>query len=271
MPELPEVETTRRGLMPHVNGRRITSVTIREPRLRWTVPATLAREVRGQRIETITRRGKYLLFALDDGGCLIIHLGMSGSLRLVDRDCAAGRHEPFDIGLDSGMNLRLRDPRRFGALLWTRDARNHALLKDLGPEPLDGVLAGDYLYDASRRRSIAVRDFLMNSHVIAGIGNIYANEALSVAGIDPRRAAGRIGRDRYSRLSYALIKVLESAIAQGGTTLRDFAGSDGQPGYFQQALRVYGREREPCPDCGAPIVRQTLSGRSCFFCRHCQH
>ncbi len=271
MPELPEVETTRRGLAPLVTGRRITDVIVREPRLRWTIPATLPGQVRGRCIDAVARRGKYLLFSLDDGSCLIIHLGMSGSLRLVDTTRAPGRHEPFDIHVDSGMSLRLRDPRRFGALLWTEDWRRHALLKDLGPEPLDGALQGDYLYDASRNRTIAVRDFLMNSHMIVGIGNIYANEALFVAGIDPRRAAGRIGRSRYGRLSYAVISVLESAIAHGGTTLRDFAGSDGRPGYFQQTLRVYGRQGDRCPDCGAPIVRQALSGRSCFFCRHCQH
>ncbi len=270
MPELPEVETTRRGLLPLAAGRHIKQVVIRDPRLRWPVPATLPARVRGHRIETLTRRGKYLLFDLDDASSLIVHLGMSGSLRAVRAAEPPAAHEAFDLCLDSGWCLRMRDPRRFGALLWAADARAHPLLAHLGPEPLGGALAGDLLYEASRRRTVAVRDFLIDSHVIAGIGNIYANEALFTAGIDPRRAAGRIGRTRYRRLSYAVIRVLEDAIAQGGTTLRDFAGGDGRPGHFQMALRVYGRAGEPCPGCGAPVMRQTLSGRSCFFCRHCQ-
>lgn len=269
MPELPEVETTRRGIEPHLVGRRVRAVIVREPRLRWPVPATLAHELPGQPLHAVTRRAKYLLLAADTG-TVILHLGMSGSLRVVPAATAPDKFDHVDVVLDSGECLRLRDPRRFGALLWTTDPDTHVLLARLGPEPLEAGFDGEYLYRASRGRRRAIKDFLMDSRIVAGIGNIYANEALFAAGIHPRRAAGRLSRARYQRLVDAVRATLEQAVRAGGTTLRDFRGSDGKPGYFQQALRVYGRAGAPCPACGAPVRSLVLGGRSTFFCARCQ-
>ncbi len=270
MPELPEVETTRRGIAPHVTGRRIARLLVREARLRWPVEATLARMLAGQRIVAVTRRGKYLLLGLDQG-TLILHLGMSGSLRLVAATAPAGRHDHVDLLFDDGRCLRLTDPRRFGALIWTRDAAlDHPLLASLGPEPLAEDFNGDTLWQAARGRRIAIKVFIMDSHVVVGVGNIYASEALFRAGIHPARAAGRISRARMAALAEAIKAVLNEAIAQGGTTLRDFVGGDGRPGYFRQQLAVYGREGEPCLRCGAPIRQQRLGQRASYYCVQCQ-
>jgi formamidopyrimidine-DNA glycosylase len=270
MPELPEVETTRRGIAPHVTGRTVARVLVREPRLRWPVPRELIAELPGQTIAAVGRRGKYLLFKTAAGTALV-HLGMSGSLRLIAAAARPDTHDHVDIVFTDGRALRLRDPRRFGSLLWTtQPPEEHPLLRDLGPEPLGEHFGGDYLFTAARGRKVAVKHFLMNSHVVVGIGNIYANEALYLAGIHPRRAAGRIGRERYHQLAAAIRRVLNEAIAAGGTTLRDFTNGVGEPGYFGTYLRVYGRGGEPCPQCQQPIREIRQGQRSTFYCPACQ-
>lgn len=275
MPELPEVETTRRGIQPALVGRSVTNVIVRESRLRWPVPKSLDKNLTGQTITGVDRRGKYLLLNTA-AGYVIIHLGMSGSLCIVDASTAPRKHDHVDIVLDDGKCLRLHDPRRFGAVLWTDDdPRDHPLLGKLGPEPIPNDMdqqefGGDYLYDKSRGRRRAVREFIMDSHIVVGVGNIYANEALFLAGIYPRRGAGRISRPRYQRLATAIHDTLSRAITAGGTTLRDFSKPDGNPGYFQQTLNVYGRQGENCPNCGKKITRRVLHGRSLFYCPRCQ-
>jgi len=270
MPELPEVETTRRGIEPYVTGRRVVRLVVRNPALRWRVTPKLVREFSGQTIRSVTRRGKYLLLATAAGTALL-HLGMSGSLRIVPATQAADAHDHVDIVLDNGDCLRLRDPRRFGCLLWTRDdPQKHKLLRDLGPEPLAADFSGDYLFKKSRGRQRAIRDFLLDSQVLAGVGNIYANEALFAAGLRPARAAGRINRDQYARLAGAIRDTLNRALKAGGTTLRDFRNGRGEPGYFQLSLKVYGRAGEPCLVCGTPIRAKRLGQRSAFFCPKCQ-
>ncbi|MHB8255588.1 MAG: bifunctional DNA-formamidopyrimidine glycosylase/DNA-(apurinic or apyrimidinic site) lyase [Acidiferrobacter sp.] len=271
MPELPEVETTRRGLAPFLCGARITALVVRDPRLRWPIAPALAHILPGRTIAQIGRRGKYLLLDLSRGS-LIIHLGMSGSLRIVTTTTPPGPWDPFDIVLGGdGLCLRMRDPRRFGALLYSEDPYLHPLIKDLGPEPLETDFSGAYLHTRAYGRTLAMRDFLLNGRIVAGIGNIYANEALFDAGIHPGRAAGRVSPARYDSLAAAIVAVLTRAIAAGGTTLKDFAGSDGRPGYFQQQLQVYGREGEPCRRCATPIARLTNGARSSYYCRKCQH
>ncbi len=270
MPELPEVETTRRGIAPLIGGRRVASVIVRDRRLRWPVPAALARSLPGQTVRAVGRRAKYLLLALDRG-TLIVHLGMSGSLRVVPAETAAEKFDHVDLVFDDGNCLRMRDPRRFGALLWTADdPARHRLLRHLGPEPFDPACDGEYLWRAARRRRGAIRDFLLNGRILAGIGNIYANEALYRAGIDPRRAAGKVSREHYGRLVRAIRAVLGRAIAAGGTTLRDFQRADGRPGYFRARLAVYGRAGEPCRRCRTPVRAVRLGQRRAFLCPHCQ-
>lgn len=270
MPELPEVETTCRGIRPHILGQRVSAVRVHNKHLRWPVPAALARQLAGHLLLDVTRRAKYLLLHADNG-TLILHLGMSGSLRVAHREQALEKHEHMEIILESGQCLRLRDPRRFGAALWTQqDPLRHKLLKDLGPEPLGDLFSGAYLYEKSRGRKGAVRDFLMNTRIVAGIGNIYANEALFHAGIRPQRAAGSLSRARYLQLAVAIRATLKKAIRAGGTTLRDFRNSQGQPGYFQQTLYVYGRAGEPCTTCATPVRGLRLGQRSAFLCPMCQ-
>lgn len=271
MPELPEVETTRLGITPHVLGQCVTAVCIRQRQLRWPVPAALARQLPGQRIRDVQRRAKYLLLVTDNG-TVIVHLGMSGSLRIVPDTQPVGKHDHVDIRLASGNCLRLCDPRRFGAVLWTTaPLTRHKLLKDLGPEPLAATFDGEYLFRLSRQRKVAIKNFIMDAHVVVGVGNIYANEALFLAGIHPQRAARRISRARYLRLAEAIKTVLQAAIKMGGTTLRDFVGGDGQPGYFKQTLRVYDRAGQPCHHCATPISISRIGQRSSFYCRHCQN
>jgi len=270
MPELPEVETTRRGISPHVEGRRISAIKVRQPALRWPVPTQIIDVLPGQRILTVKRRGKYLLLQTDRGH-LIIHLGMSGSLRMVAGNAPFGRHDHVDIRFDNGQMLRYTDPRRFGAVLWTTQCpMQHPLLSHLGPEPLSPEFGGDYLHLRARGRRSAIKTFIMDSEVVPGVGNIYANEALFLAGIDPRRAAGRIAASRHHRLVSCIREVLESAIRQGGTTLRDFVGGDGKPGYFRQSLKVYGRGSQPCVNCGTALRELRLSQRSTVYCPQCQ-
>ncbi|MGM0593616.1 MAG: bifunctional DNA-formamidopyrimidine glycosylase/DNA-(apurinic or apyrimidinic site) lyase [Pseudomonadota bacterium] len=270
MPELPEVETTRRGIAPHIEGRRIEDVIVRQPRLRWPVPHGLARKLAKQTIQRVERRAKYLLLGFERG-TLILHLGMSGSLRIVAAAAAAGKHDHVDIVLDSGYALRLTDPRRFGAVLWTEEApQRHELLAPLGPEPLSDAFNADYLFTRSRGRKSSIKSFIMDGKVVVGVGNIYASESLYLAGINPKRAAGRVSRERMARLVAAVKQVLADAIEQGGTTLRDFVGGDGRPGYFAQKLNVYGREGEPCPGCGKTIKQIVLGQRSTYYCPRCQ-
>lgn len=270
MPELPEVETTRRGIAPHITGQQVSKVIVRNPRLRWRVPATLAKQLPGHTISSVERRAKYLLLKTGTG-TVIIHLGMSGSLRITDATAPPADYEHVEFVFANGKSLRLRDPRRFGAVLWTRtDALKHKLLQKTGPEPLGKDMDAGYLFDRSRTRRCSVKEFIMNSQVVAGVGNIYACEALFVAGIHPRRAAGNISLSRYQRLAKAIKQVLKAAIKQGGTSLRDFTASDGKPGYFKQQLKVYGREANSCDECGSMIKRITQGQRSSFYCPRCQ-
>lgn len=271
MPELPEVETTRRGIEPHLKGERITEIVVRQSKLRWPVPRGLTRLLSGMVIESVNRRAKYLLLKTAKGH-LILHLGMSGSLRLVDKGEPVGKHDHIDILLSSGKALRLTDPRRFGALLFTRDnPAAHELIAHLGPEPLSNDFSANLLFEKSRGRKVSIKQFIMDSKIVVGVGNIYASEALFLAGIHPGREAGKISQARYARLVEAIKTVLSAAIAQGGTTLRDFVGGDGKPGYFAQQLNVYGREGESCPACGRAIRQLRLGQRSTFYCGRCQH
>ncbi|MFQ6021751.1 MAG: bifunctional DNA-formamidopyrimidine glycosylase/DNA-(apurinic or apyrimidinic site) lyase [Acidiferrobacterales bacterium] len=270
MPELPEIETTRRGIAPHVIGQPVDAVVVRQRQLRWPVPKALMRELPGQTIESVDRRGKYLLLNTAIGS-VILHLGMSGSLRIVPQAKTPEKYDHVDLVFANGDCLRLRDPRRFGAVLWTKgDVTRHRLLANIGPDPLAHSFGGDYLYRKSRGRTRAIRDLLIDSRIVAGVGNIYANEALYGAGIHPRRAAGRISRRRYQRLTQAIRTTLKRAIAAGGTTLRDFRGASGNPGYFQLTMQVYGREGEPCRRCRRPIRAAPLGGRRVFYCSRCQ-
>ncbi len=270
MPELPEVETIRRGIAPQVLGCTVTSVIVREHRLRWPVSRDLAGILSGRNIVDVGRRGKYLLLAFDSG-TLIVHLGMSGSLRLVPEEIQPQRHDHIDVVFGNGTRLRYRDPRRFGAMLWTRDdPLDHPLLASLGPEPLGDDFRGDWLYRQAHGRRVAIKSFLMNSRIVVGVGNIYANESLFMAGIHPARPARRISQGRYEVLADRIKKVLSEAISQGGTTLRDFVNSDGNPGYFSLQLRVYGKSGEPCGICGQLLIRSTIGQRATFFCSRCQ-
>lgn len=269
MPELPEVETTRRGIEPWLRGHTVKNVCIRQPTLRWPVPDTIG-ALAGQVVHELTRRGKYILLHTG-AGVGLIHLGMSGSLRIVEADLAPRKHDHFDLVLDSGKAVRYHDPRRFGALLWAEgDPLQHALLRELGPEPLDEGFDGDYLFERSRNRSVSVKAFIMNAHIVVGVGNIYANEALFLAGIDPRLAAGRVSRKRYGKLAQTIRQILTYAIECGGTTLRDFVREDGSPGYFKLELKVYDRAKLPCVVCQNPIAQITQGQRSTWFCPICQ-
>jgi formamidopyrimidine-DNA glycosylase len=269
MPELPEVETTRRGIAPFLIGRRITTLAIRQRRLRWPIPAALPRILAGQRIEAVTRRAKYLLVHTAVGDA-VLHLGMSGSLRILPRRRLAGPHDHWDWHLDSGAVLRYNDPRRFGCLLWQPPGTGHPLLARLGPEPLDAEFDGSYLWQKSRGRTAPVKTLLMDQRIVVGLGNIYAAEALFAAGIHPGRAAASIARRRYVRLAEAIQRILRYAIERGGTTLRDFLAPDGSPGYFEQELFVYGRDGQPCRACGSRIRSVTLAQRATFYCPRCQ-
>jgi formamidopyrimidine-DNA glycosylase len=269
MPELPEVETSRRGIAPWLVDQQVVRITVRERRLRWPVPADIDTELPGQFIQLLRRRAKYLLFETN-AGTLLMHLGMSGSVRIVEPGEPPGKHDHVDIEVGNGKALRFRDPRRFGSLLWTRDPANHPLLRDLGPEPLADDFDGTYLYRTARGRRVAVKSFIMNSAVVAGVGNIYANEALFDAGIHPARRSDRVSRPRMERLADAIRQVLTRAIEAGGTTLRDFHGGDGEPGYFSQELKVYGREDGTCPHCGHTLTIAVIGQRSAFYCGRCQ-
>lgn len=270
MPELPEVETIRCGLVPHLEGQTIESVIIRQARLRWSVPSDLAIVLPNQKIQHIHRRSKYLLFECTQGH-LIIHLGMSGRLRLLSPTTPVEKHDHLDIVFKNNLCLRYNDVRRFGCILWTTaPVLEHPLLHTLGPEPFTDDFNGHYLYYLARRRRIAIKAFIMDGHTVAGVGNIYANEALFLAGLHPARPACRILLAEYQKLVTAIKQVLTAALAQGGTTLKDFMRENGQPGFFKQALTVYGRAGKPCLQCGTHIEQQTLGQRMSYYCPHCQ-
>ncbi|MHB8912249.1 MAG: Fpg/Nei family DNA glycosylase [Lysobacter sp.] len=302
MPELPEVETTRAGLAPHLVGRRVIAATLRRPDLRWPIATEIADLLPGQRIDAVRRRAKYLLLDTAVGSALL-HLGMSGSLRVLPADTPVRDHDHVDLLLDSGRVLRFNDPRRFGCLLWQPPGAVHPLLAGLGPEPLpagsaahgvspkatsfgvaeafagvalpgdtahDAAFNGDYLYALSRGRRAAVKSFLMDQKVVVGVGNIYVAEALFAAGISPLRAAGKVSRERYARLADAVQSILAYAITRGGTTLRDFISPDGAPGYFEQELSAYGRGGEACPRCGRALKQALVGQRATVWCGHCQ-
>ena len=269
MPELPEVETSRRGIEPWIVDTTIANVRIHDRRLRWPVARGIESKLRGQLIESVDRRAKYILINTATGTAML-HLGMTGSVFIVDQGAPAAVHDHIDIELDSGKVLRFRDPRRFGSFHWTRDPSQHPLLEKLGPEPLSADFDVDYLYQASRGRKVSVKQFIMNAHVVVGVGNIYASESLFLAGINPKRAAGRISRERYGRLVDAIKDVLSRAIRAGGTTLRDFYGGDGEPGYFKQQLEVYDRDGEHCRVCNTIITSIVQGQRSTYYCKRCQ-
>lgn len=270
MPELPEVETTRRGIAPRIKNQTIEKVIVRQPKLRWPVPKTLNSKLKGQAIDDVIRRGKYILLTTKTG-TVIMHLGMSGSLRVIDCTTQPGKHDHVDIAFKNGKCLRLKDPRRFGAVLFTnKDPYQHKLLKDLGPEPLDKELNADYLFKKSRKRTVTIKSFIMDSKVVVGVGNIYASESLFKAGIHPKKTAGKVSKEKYSLLVKAIKSVLKAAIKSGGTTLRDFAKSDGKPGYFKQSLNVYDRQSLPCPKCGKAITKSFIGQRATYYCTNCQ-
>ena len=270
MPELPEVETTRRGVAPYVERQKVTGVRIYDRRLRWPVPRGLTQRLIGQVVDRIDRRSKYLLFRTARG-TLIVHLGMTGSLRVFSKPPPRQLHDHVDLEFESGIVLRYRDPRRFGAMLWSpRSARDHPLLAGLGPEPFEPGFNAEYLFRATRRRRAAIKLALMDNRLVVGVGNIYASEALFRAGIRPTRAAGRVSRKRYAALVEAVRDTLSDAIAKGGSTLRDYVDVLGAPGYFQLNYNVYDRAGEPCRACGTTIRAVRLGARSSYYCPKCQ-
>lgn len=274
MPELPEVETTRRGLAPHLEGRRIASVTLRRPDLRWPIPREISDLLPTSTITSVRRRAKYLLMDTEIGTA-IWHLGMSGSMRVLPVDTPVRAHDHVDLTIEGKGRtgprvLRFNDPRRFGCLLWQPPGETHELLRDLGPEPLSDDFDGDYLFQRSRGRNVAVKAFLMDQKVVVGVGNIYVAEALFAAGVSPMRAAGKVSRERYADIAREVRAILDYAIRRGGTTLRDFISPDGAPGYFEQELSVYGRGGAPCPRCGRALKQSMLAQRATTWCGHCQ-
>lgn len=278
MPELPEVETTLRGIEPFLTGHSISEIIVRNPGFRWLVPGEV-HQAGGRRVARCWRRAKYLLIELDPGelmtsqqaGGLLIHLGMSGSLRICDARDTPRKHDHIDIVIENGKCIRFNDPRRFGVFTWwSPPAFSHKLLRDLGPEPLSGEFSGTHLWQNSRGRKGAVKNFIMDGKTVVGVGNIYASEALFMAGIHPARPAGRISAARYDALAGSIRDVLSRAIRRGGTTLRDFQNADGNPGYFAQELLVYERAGLPCFQCGTPVRRKVIGQRSSYYCPRCQ-
>ena len=270
MPELPEVETTRRGIAPHIENNTISNIIVRNRSLRWPVPTGLKSKLNNQVIRSVTRRAKYLLINTD-AGTLILHLGMSGSLRILPINEAIDKHDHFEIQFKDDTCLRLRDPRRFGAVLWSKDdPADHKLLASLGPEPLDKIFNAALLFERSRKRKTSIKQFIMDAKIVVGVGNIYASESLFLAGIRPTKPAGKITKAQAEELVSAIKKILSAAIKQGGTTLKNFKSSDGKPGYFKQKLKVYDRKGEPCVKCKKPIKQIILGQRSTFYCTHCQ-
>ena len=270
MPELPEVETTRSGIAPHIENNIVSNVIVRNRSLRWPIPTGLKKKLHNQKIISVTRRAKYLLINFE-AGTLIVHLGMSGSLRILPTTETVEKHDHFELQFKDGICLRLRDPRRFGCVLWTKDdPQEHKLICHLGPEPLDKEFNADLLFEKSRKRKTTIKQFIMDAKIVVGVGNIYASESLFQAGVNPKRLAGKISKQNSKELTSAIKKILKQAIKQGGTTLKDFKSSEGKPGYFQQKLKVYDRKNEACLACQKPIKQITLGQRSTFYCSHCQ-
>jgi len=271
VPELPEVETTRLGIQPYLQNQTILGIDIRDTRLRWPIDNSIGNVFSGKKITSVSRRGKYLLLRCIDDFNLIIHLGMSGSMRIVKTDDSIEKHDHFDILLSNQFLLRYRDPRRFGALLWCRgNPQEHKLLRDLGPEPLGSNFQLQEFYQNSRHKRLPIKQYIMDHHIVVGVGNIYANEALFMAGIRPGKAAGRVSRADFSKLYRAIKSVLQAAIKQGGTTLKDFRGSDGKAGYFQLKLFVYGQNGNACQSCGSMIKEKRIGQRNSYYCPECQ-
>lgn len=268
MPELPEVETTRRGIEPYLLANSITSIEVANGRLRWPVSPEIY-HLELEQVKQVVRRGKYIIVELDKGA-IIIHLGMSGSMRVEHAASELKKHDHVIFYLSSEQQIRFNDPRRFGSVLWSDHWQSHALIQTLGPEPLETDFDTDYLYSLAKQRKLSIKQFIMNSHVVVGVGNIYANEALFLAKIHPKRAANRISKQRMAVLVDKIKEVLANAITQGGTTLKDFVGSDGKPGYFQQQLFVYGRGGEPCKVCGEKLTECRMNNRTSVFCTKCQ-
>jgi formamidopyrimidine-DNA glycosylase len=269
MPELPEVETTRRGLAPHVENRAISKVIVRNPSLRWPVPEDLEDHILKRKLLKLERRGKYLLFEFTQG-TMIVHLGMSGSMRVLPSATAPEKHDHVDLCFGKHC-IRFNDPRRFGCILWTTEAiEKHKLIAHLGPEPLTDAFDADYLFQRSRKRKQAIKTFIMDSRIVVGVGNIYANEALFNSGIHPLKAAAKLSHKQSEKLCAEIKQVLNYAIQRGGTTLRDFVGGDGKPGYFAQELNVYGRGGKPCPKCEKKLTEKKLGQRSTVYCTVCQ-
>lgn len=270
MPELPEVETTCRGIRPHVENQTILSIEVRNERLRWPVSEEII-TLQNRKVTKITRRAKYILIQLSSDEHIIMHLGMSGSLRISAKEEPLRKHDHLIFDLSNGLQMRYHDPRRFGCALWVEgDIRAHTLIQKLGPEPLGDQFTVEYFYNSSREKTTSVKQWIMNNNTVVGVGNIYACEALKMAGIHPKRAAGRISKARLANLYHSIRTVLQRSIDQGGTTLKDFLHSDGKPGYFKQQLAVYDRESEPCHDCNTEIKRLVLGQRSTFYCPKCQ-
>lgn len=270
MPELPEVETTCRGISQHILEQKVTKVIIRAPKLRWPIPKKIANMLPDRKPTSIVRRAKYILLHFDNG-TLIIHLGMSGRLQTLFEPTAAGKHDHVDILFANGCCLRYTDPRRFGCMLWTEvPALEHDLLRNLGPEPFSKEFTATYLHNISSKRKSPVKNFIMDSKVVVGVGNIYASEALFAARINPTKPTNAITKDQFSTLIKHIKVILRKSIKQGGTTLKDFLDSSGKPGYFSQQLQVYGRAGEPCTQCNSAIESITLGQRSTFFCPNCQ-
>ena len=269
MPELPEVETTRKGILPYIDKKVVVKVNVRQAKMRWPVPDKI-HEMEGQQVKSVKRRGKYLFLDTSKGTALI-HLGMSGSLRVVDAGDAYEKHDHVEFIIENNKAIRLRDPRRFGAVLWTnKNPLKHKLIRSLGPEPLGDDFNVDYLFQRSRNRSVSIKQFIMNGQIVVGVGNIYACESLFKAGISPKAIAGKVSKARYQKLVNMIKEVLAQAIEQGGTTLKDFVQAEGKPGYFQQQLNVYGRADEACRSCKSKIKQITQGQRSTFYCSKCQ-
>ncbi len=270
MPELPEVETTLRGIEPYLINQRIAGLTVRNRHLRWPVDAQLERKVQGQIVTALRRRGKYILISLEQGH-LIVHLGMSGSIRVLTPDIAPQKHDHVDLLTAAGRVIRYRDPRRFGAWLWTQqNPEQHVRITNLGVEPLQSEFNSEYLYQQSRKRRVKIKTLIMDGSIVTGVGNIYASEALFRAGVRPGRGCYRVNFAACQRLVDSIKLVLDDAIAKGGTTLQDFTAIDGKPGYFRQMLLVYGREKQTCYECGARIRKVVIGQRASFYCPDCQ-
>lgn len=270
MPELPEVETTKRGIEPHILNLRVKQMTLRRRDLRWPVSSELPDVVKGQTVEAVHRRGKYLVLQMQTG-VMMAHLGMSGSMRIASEADSLRKHDHWDLGLESGAILRFNDPRRFGALFWCQsDWQTHPLIAHLGPEPLSDEFDADYLYQSTRKRQLAIKNHIMDSKTVVGVGNIYAAESLFHAGIHPGLSAGKLSKNRSELLVQAIKRVLAAAIESGGTTLRDYVNGNGQPGYFQQELWVYGRAGQFCKKCGQTLRHQRMGQRATVYCSSCQ-